>query len=97
MDDDEFSWDDAKAEKNFEKHKLSFHLVRRIFADDDRWEDFDGDSSYGEDRYFCIGAIDFDVYYISYAVLEDGRPRIISVRTASKREINGYYNRKATR
>ena len=39
MDDAEFSWDDEKAEKNREKHGLSFQLVRRIFADSDRWED----------------------------------------------------------
>lgn len=97
MDDREYSWDDRKAEDNLEKHGISFELVTHIFVDDDRWEDFDSDSSFGEDRFFCIGAIKFDVYYVSYAVLDDGRPRIISVRPASKRETNDYYRRKATR
>jgi uncharacterized protein len=97
MNDDEFSWDDDKAEKNLKKHKLSFQLVRTIFADDDRWEDFDSDSSWNEDRFFCIGAIDFNVYYVTYTVLDDYRPHIISVRPASKPEINGYYRRKTAR
>ncbi len=92
MDDEEFSWDDEKAEKNLEKHKLSFELVRKIFADRNRREGDDIASSFGEDRFFCIGSVEFSVYYVSYSVLDDGRARIISVRAASKREIHDYYS-----
>jgi uncharacterized protein len=94
MTDDEFGWDDAKAASNLEKHKISFETARKVFADPDRIEDFDSDSSYEEDRYFCIGAVEFKVYYVIYTLPENGCTWIISARPANKRETNGYYRRK---
>ena len=95
MQDEEFEWDDDKAESNVEKHSVSFQTARKVFADRDRIEDFDSDSSYGEDRYFCIGAVEFTVYYVIYTLPDKGRTRIISARAANKREINDYYRGKA--
>ena len=45
-------------------------------------------------RFFCIGAVGLDVYYVTYTVLDDDRTRIISARPATKRETNAYYRGK---
>lgn len=94
MEDDEFSWDDDKAELNFEKHKVSFETARKVFIDRDRFDDDDSESSFGEDRFFAIGEVEHTVYFVVFTVLDEGRVRIIAARRASKKQTDGYYRRK---
>ena len=94
MDDDEFSWDDHKAATSLKDHKVSFETASRVFHDRDRIENDDHSSSFGEDRFIAIGEVGSTVYFVVFAVLDDGRTRIISARRASKKQAHGYYRRK---
>ena len=50
-----FEYDEAKNQKNIEKHGISFMTAARIFFDYDRIEMFDEEHSDEEDRYNSIG------------------------------------------
>lgn len=94
MQDEEFEWDDEKAEKNAAKHSIYFDSVRKVFEDPDaKWLD-DTDSSWGEDRYRIVGLAGHRVIFISYTYRSE-RIRLISVRVATKRERNDYYRGKS--
>ena len=90
MEDDEFVWDDFKAEANLKNYGISFETARRVFDDDFSQTDFDSDSSYDEDRYFIVGSVDAKVIFVSYSYQGD-RVRLISARPATRREANAYY------
>jgi uncharacterized DUF497 family protein len=53
MQDDEFEWDDAKADANHRKHGLSFKVAIRVFSDTMIVEDFQIVD--GEERIQAIG------------------------------------------
>jgi uncharacterized DUF497 family protein len=50
MDEDQFEWDAAKGENNFEKHGVSFEAACRVFDDVLACEHSDLDSQPGEIR-----------------------------------------------
>ena len=96
MKDEEFVWNDEKAKSNRKKHKVSFETARGVFSDPDRIEDDDRDSSFDEDRFFAIGEAGNTVYFVVFAILDDGRTRIISARRANKNQTDDYNRRKTT-
>jgi uncharacterized DUF497 family protein len=51
MQDDEFEWDDAKAEANLRKHKISFRAATRVFDDVLVLIEQDVSEDYDENRY----------------------------------------------
>jgi uncharacterized DUF497 family protein len=92
MQSDEFEWDDAKAEANARKHKLSFRVASRVFDDPLVLVEQDGSEDYGEARYIAIGLVEDLIVTVAYAERGD-RIRIISARKASGNEQRAYHHR----
>ena len=80
-------WDEAKNVANQRKHGLSFEEVRQLFDSGvDYIEIFDRDHSDFEDRFIAIGPITRGLILVVYTEIEDDTTRIISARSATKRE-----------
>ena len=91
MQDDEFEWDDAKAEDNYLKHGVDFETATEVFADLFAIEEPDPRSDdYGEDR-FCITGMGGGALLVVVYTEREERIRIISARRATKREHDDYY------
>ncbi len=90
MKDDEFEWDNAKAELNAKSHKISFQTAQKVFNDPGALWSEDTDSSWDEDRYRVIGSAEGRVLTLSYTYRGDVI-RLISARPAIRREKNDYY------
>ncbi|KQP10275.1 hypothetical protein ASF28_03725 [Methylobacterium sp. Leaf99] len=89
-----FAWDPAKAESNRLKHRITFEVASRVFADpyasslQDRIED-------GEHRWQTIGLVDgVTIVLVAHTILDadDGTEivRIISARRADRQERRRY-------
>jgi uncharacterized protein len=89
-----FEWDDENAANHFKKHKVSFEMAARVFADPfaltvhDRIEN-------GEQRWQTIGMVDGHlVLLVAHTVGEDGDGTevicIISARKADAKERKRY-------
>ena len=88
-----FEWDDENAASHFKKHKVSFEMAARAFADPfaltahDRIEN-------GEQRWQTIGMVDGHlVLLVAHTVGEDDDTeviRIISARKADPKERKRY-------
>ena len=84
-----FVWDSEKAEINYKKHKICFEDASLVFFDENRIDDFDEFHSDFEDRIKVIGKVD-KILTVIYTECGDVT-RIISARTATKDEVNRYY------
>ena len=92
MENNSFEWDDAKAEINLRKHKISFDEGTTIFDDPLVATILDQSHSGVEQRFIAIGiSVDGNLLVISYAEREE-RFRLISCRKATKAERNNYEN-----
>jgi uncharacterized DUF497 family protein len=88
-----FEWDEIKAVINVKKHKVSFELAVRAFADpfammkQDRFEN-------GEQRWQTIGVVDgFLMLLVAHTVRDEAGQevvRIISARRAEPKERKEY-------
>jgi uncharacterized protein len=94
MDREEFEWDAAKAESNFEKHGIAFEAARYVFHDAFALEQCDLDSEPGEIRYVITGMVN-DVILTAVYTERGQRTRIISARKATKHEQTEYYRSQA--
>jgi uncharacterized DUF497 family protein len=88
----DFEWDAAKAESNERKHGISFEVAAGVFADSERLERLDSDSSEDEERWAVTGLIDGTEVYVVY-VLRGDVVRLISARRANRHEREEYWNR----
>jgi len=87
MRDDEFEWDDRKAEENLRKHGVSFDDARAAFDDPGSIDQDDADPN--EIRFSRLCKLDGEVFVVVYT--ERGkRTRIISARVATKHEQRTY-------
>ena len=84
-----FVWDSEKAEKNYKKHGINFEDAVLVFFDENLIDDYDEIHSDEEDRIKAIGMVD-KILTVIYTERGD-RNRIISARTATKDEVNRYY------
>ncbi len=90
MRDDDFEWDDAKADRNLAVHGVSFEAARLAWDDvfavvrEDRRKD------YGEIRFLLLGVVHGRVLAVSYTTRGE-RVRIISARLAEPRERRRYH------
>ena len=84
-----FEWDDDKAEINWQKHKVYFETAARVFLDDNRIEDYDELHSDFEERRKVIGRVG-KILVVIYTERGENY-RIISARTANKKEKEDYY------
>ena len=87
-----FEWDPAKASGNLRKHRVSFELAMRVFADpfalvvQDRIEG-------GEYRWQTLGMVENVVLLVAHTMHEDEGAqviRIISARRAEPKERRRY-------
>lgn len=86
-----FIWDENKNTLNKQKHKVSFILAQRVFADEFRIEYYDECHSTDEDRWITIGAIE-GVFLKVCFTLRGKQIRLISARRADERDKRDYYN-----
>jgi uncharacterized DUF497 family protein len=89
MQSDEFEWDDAKAEANLRKHKISFRAASRVFDDALVLIEQDFTEDYDEDRLIATGLVEGLLVTVAYTERGD-RIRIISARKASSNEQRAY-------
>ena len=79
----EFEWDEAKRDRNLEKHHIDFADAAELFRSS-RFEWRDERHDYGEERRVTIGVI-------AGRVFRESRYRIISLRRANAREKARYW------
>ena len=84
-----FVWDSEKAEINRKKHGVNFEDAALVFFDENLMEEVDENHSDFEDRYKIIGKVE-NVIVVIYTERGD-KNRIISARTANKKETEDYY------
>lgn len=89
MIDDEFEWNDEKADANAKKHGVSFEQAKGVFDDPFALEWIDENSDYGEIRYRLLGMAENRVLFVAYAMRQE-RIRIISARGALPNERRRY-------
>ena len=87
-----FEWDPDKAAENIKKHNISFEEASSIFVDLISYPTVDPDHSIGEERFITIGqSLTCKVLVVSHTERQN-RIRIISARTATKKERRFYEN-----
>jgi uncharacterized DUF497 family protein len=86
----EFEWDPEKADRNTEKHGVSFQDAATVFADPLAMTYYDPDHSHDEDRYLTFGhSMSGQLLVISHTNRGE-RIRIISARRMTRRERKSY-------
>jgi uncharacterized DUF497 family protein len=86
----QFEWDEAKAQINLKKHRVSFITAAAIFFNE-TLERVDDREDYGEVRFIALGRVGAEVYRVLFARLGANLVRIISVQKASSDEQEIYY------
>ncbi len=90
-----FSWDNAKAIANYEKHGIPFEEAATIFGDPDAMDGDDPVHSSHEHRRQRIGrSVAGRILFVAYTIRRHGDEkqtiRIISARQASRKERQAY-------
>jgi len=87
-----FSWDEKKAQKNINKHKISFEEAKTVFADENARLIDDPDHSEDEDRFILIGlSSSLKILTVVHCYRDDeNNIRIISARKSTKNEEKQY-------
>lgn len=95
----DFTWDDAKAASNLEKHGVSFEEASTVFYDPYALVIPDDEHSYDEDRFVIVGISEIArVLTVCHCYRElNEQIRIISARKATKREEGTYWRRRNER
>jgi len=84
-----FEWDEAKNQKNIQKHGISFERAKRIFSGkvltriDDRYD-------YGEVRKISSGLLEGTIIIVVVHTDRKDKTRIVSARKANKEEREAY-------
>lgn len=90
-----FEWDEEKANKNWNKHRITFKEGITIFNDPFLLTFFDKKHSKIEDRFINIGiSIKGNLIVLIHCERSDSIIRIISCRKATKKERYFYEKRK---
>lgn len=83
-------FDPVKDAANQRDHGLSLDFGKKVIADPYSVEAIDDRFNYGEERWNVLGMVDGKVYVATYTDREEG-VRFISVRAATKREADRYF------
>ena|SRR2546423_8852919 len=96
MDDfDGFEWDADKSERCFQERKFDFDHAAKVFEEDYiEWED--RRANHGEARFITVGEVESRVLAVIWTPRGTIR-RIISARTASKRERKRFHGDRETK
>jgi uncharacterized protein len=93
-----FEWDPIKNRLNIKKHGLSFEESAYVFTDKNNLSIYDDDHSDNEDRWITLGQIPFNqVIVVVHTVRHKNNTeyiRIISSRSATKKEADEYFIRR---
>jgi uncharacterized DUF497 family protein len=89
----EFEWDPSKAERNEQKHGVSFEEAKSVFYDEYAVQFFNEEHSGVEDRFILLGvSLRLRLLVVCHCERGDGSViRLISAREATRRE-SKYYN-----
>jgi hypothetical protein len=90
MQDEDFEWDNTKAEQNFATHGVSFEAARLAYEDPFAIVRGDHRQDYGEDRFILLGIVQERLLAVAYAMRGE-RMRIISARIAEPQERRRYH------
>lgn len=90
----QFEWDENKNTTNIDKHGIDFLDALTVFDDDNRLEAVDCRHEYGEERIQVIGQAIPGVLFVVYTWRHGDTRRIISARTATRRERARYFSTK---
>jgi uncharacterized protein len=87
-----FSWDQAKASSNMQKHGVSFEEARTVFDDDNARLMSDPDHSEDEERFVLLGmSCTLKVLTVVHCYRDkENVIRIISARKSTKKEEKQY-------
>jgi len=88
-----FEWDESKRNANINKHQLDFVYAMYVFEDTGRIDFIDNRKEYDEERRITVGCIEDAVFVVVYTQ-RSGAIRIISFRSANKKEKTKYYDNK---
>ena len=87
----DFEWDLKKADRNIEKHGVSFLEASTVYRDPLELTISDPDDSSGEYRFLSIGQSNLgNLLIVSYTERKPNLIRIISARKATRRERRYY-------
>lgn len=86
----DFEWDPEKAQKNLQKHEVSFEEASSVFDDPMFITLLDDEHSDDEERYITIGLSNKTRLFLVAHTERDNRIRIISARKATKYEEKFY-------
>jgi hypothetical protein len=86
----DFEWDPKKAQKNLQKHEVSFDEASSVFDDPMFITLLDDEHSADEERYITIGISNKTRLLLVAHTERDNRIRIISARKATKHEEKFY-------
>ena len=89
MPDNEFEWDERKAEANLAKHAISFQIAKQAFDDPAALDRFEGHEN-GDERFNVLGMVQGRLLFVAYTI-RDGKKRIISARLAVRYEKRLYH------
>lgn len=87
-----FEWDTNKAKTNFEKHGISFEEAATLFADENSITIDDPVHSLNEKRSITIGLTFKRKLLVAVHTERNSKIRIISARSASRKEKKQYGN-----
>ena len=90
MHDEEFEWDDRKAERNAREHDVTFEMARVAFDDPGFIDEDDPDPDDERYRLICMRA---EILYVVVYAERGSRTFIISARRADRHEHRRYYDR----
>ena len=85
-----FEWNEAKADENYGKHRVTFQLATRAFEDIHGLDLVDDRMDYGEERWLRIGLVEGRVLSVAYTRRAEA-VRIVSARVSTRRERRMYH------
>ena len=85
-----FEWDEAKADANYRKHRVTFQVAARAFDDNHGLDLVDDRMDYGEERWLRIALVEGRVLSVT-CTRRAGAARIVSARTSTRREWRMYH------
>ena len=90
-----FEWDERKNKTNFEKHGIWFEEAQTVWSDIHSAEFYDPEHSDTEDRFIRVGLSSrAKVLLVVFCERDEGDViRIVSARSATKRERDDYEER----
>lgn len=85
-----FEWDEANAQKNWDRHRVSPEEAESIFFNEPLVVRSDVRHSKREKRYYALGQTDMGRYLFAVFIIRGSRLRVISVRDMNRREREAY-------